>query len=132
MIGYAELYHHKSNIIFSIIKIPFKTGSKNKIELFSYEFIGAKKVRFACSLQQKNQVKHSNDKLLRSIGYRLKQLREENGLTQEVVTDRTKVNVGLYEVGATNITIVILTVLCNFYNITLEEFFRGMDYDSGK
>lgn len=87
---------------------------------------------FACSLQQKNQVKHSNNKLLRSIGYRLKQLREENGLTQEVVTDRTKVNVGLYEVGTTNITIVLLTVLCNFYNITLEEFFRGMDYDRGK
>lgn len=77
-------------------------------------------------------MKHANDKLLRSIGRRLKQLREEKGLTQEVVTDRTKVNVGLYEVGTTNMTIVVLTVLCNFYDVSLKEFFRDMDYDQGK
>ena len=48
---------------------------------------------------------------------------------RSVVTDRTKVNVGLYEVGTTNITIVLLTVLCNFYNVTLEEFFKGIEYE---
>ena len=74
-------------------------------------------------------MKHSNDTLLRSIAAKLKQLRVERGFTQEVVTDRTKVNVGLYEVGTTNITIVLLTVLCNFYNVTLEEFFRDIEYD---
>lgn len=74
-------------------------------------------------------MKHTNDTLLHSIATRLKQLRTEQGLTQEVVTDRTEVNVGLYEVGTTNITIVLLTVLCNFYGITLEEFFRGIEYE---
>lgn len=74
-------------------------------------------------------MQHKNTVLLKSIGYRLKQLREEKGLTQEVVTDRTKVNVGLYEVGKTNITIVLLTVLCNFYGVALEEFFRDIEYD---
>ena len=73
-------------------------------------------------------MKHTNDKLLRSIAARLKQLRTERGYTQEVVTDRTGVNVGLYEVGSTNITVILLTVLCNFYEVTLEEFFRGMEY----
>ncbi|MDE5691605.1 MAG: helix-turn-helix transcriptional regulator [Alistipes sp.] len=73
-------------------------------------------------------MKHTNDKLLRSIAARLKQLRTERGYTQEVVTDRTGVNVGLYEVGTTNITVILLTVLCNFYEVTLEEFFRGMEY----
>ena len=71
-------------------------------------------------------MKHTNDKLLHSIAVRLKQLRTERGYTQEVVTDRTGVNVGLYEVGATNITIVLLSVLCDFYEVTLEEFFSGI------
>ena len=74
-------------------------------------------------------MKHTNDILLRSIGARLKCLRVERGYTQEVVTDRTGVNVGLYEVGETNITVVLLTVLCNFYEIPLEEFFRGIEYE---
>jgi len=38
-------------------------------------------------------------------------------------------NVGLYEVGTTNITVVLLTVLCNFYGIPLEEFFHGIEYE---
>ena len=38
-------------------------------------------------------------------------------------------NVGLYEVGTTNITVVLLTVLCNFYGVTLEEFFKDMKYE---
>lgn len=74
-------------------------------------------------------MQHSNDTLLRSIAEGLKHIRTERGLTQEVVTDRTKVNVGLYEVGTTNITVVLLTVLCNFYGITLDEFFRGIEYE---
>ena len=74
-------------------------------------------------------MKHTNDTLLRSIGERLKQIRLNRGLTQEVVTDRTKVNVGLYEIGKTNITIVVLTVLCNLYDITLEEFFKEVKYE---
>ena len=74
-------------------------------------------------------MKHTNDTLLRSVASRLKQIRIERGLTQEVVTDRTKVNVGLYEVGTTNITIVLLTVLCNFHNVTLEEFFKDIEYE---
>ncbi len=74
-------------------------------------------------------MRHTNDTLLQSIAARLKQFRTAKGYTQEVVTDRTGINVGLYEVGKTNITIVSLTVLCNFYEATLEEFFRGIDYE---
>ena len=115
----------KDNII--TIFISISTTNIIKI-IFTYEFIGAKITRSECSLQ-KHIVKHKNDKLLRSIGTRLKQLRVERGYTQEVVTDRIGVNVGLYEVGETNITVVLLTVLCNFYEIPLEEFFRGIEYE---
>lgn len=74
-------------------------------------------------------MKHTNDILLNSIARKLKQIRTERGLTQEVVTDRTKVNIGLYEVGKTNITIVLLAVLCNFYNVSLEDFFKDIEYE---
>lgn len=74
-------------------------------------------------------MKHTNDTLLKSVAERLKKVRCERGLTQEVVTDCTKVNIGLYELGKTNITVVTLTVLCNFYGISLEEFFRGIEYE---
>lgn len=74
-------------------------------------------------------MKHKNVTLLRSIADRLRLLRIERGLTQEVVTDRTKINIGLYELGTTNITIALLTELCNFYNVTLEEFFRDIEYE---
>lgn len=74
-------------------------------------------------------MKHTNNTLLQSIAKRLKQLRLERNYTQEIVTDRTGVNVGLYEVGTTNITIVNLCVLCNFYEVSLEEFFHDMEYE---
>lgn len=74
-------------------------------------------------------MKHTNDILLRSIGTRLKRFRVDRGYTQEVVTDRTGVNVGLYETGKTNMTVVILAVLCNFYGVTLDEFFQNMEYE---
>ena len=74
-------------------------------------------------------MKHTNDTLLRSVASRLKQIRIERGLTKDVVNDRTKENVGLYEFGSSNITMVQLTVLCNFYNVTLEEFFKGIEYE---
>ena len=51
------------------------------------------------------------------------------GYTQEVVTDRTGVNVGLYEIGKTNMTVVILAVLSNFYGVTPDEFFQNMEYE---
>lgn len=85
--------------------------------------------RSPCYLHKITCVKHTNDILLRSVAGRLKQLRIERGLTQEVVTDQTQVNVGLYEVGTTNITIVLLVVLCNFYHVTLEDFFKGIEYE---
>lgn len=59
----------------------------------------------------------------------MKSLRVERGYTQEIVTDRTGVNVGLYEIGKTNITVVLLAVLCNFYGIALDDFFRNMEYE---
>lgn len=50
-------------------------------------------------------------------------------MTQEKVTFDTGINIGLIEVGKTNISIVTLITLCNYYNISLEDFVKGIEYD---
>lgn len=72
--------------------------------------------------------KRTNELLLFSIAEKLKQIRIAKGLTQEVVTDRTGVNIGLIELGKTNVSIVTLVILCNYYNVELEAFIKGIQY----
>ena len=70
-----------------------------------------------------------NDKLLKAIGLRLRKLREERGFSQELVLFKTGIDVSRIEAGKLNITVSTLTNLCEFYGITLEEFFTSLDYE---
>ncbi|MCD7968952.1 MAG: hypothetical protein LUF87_01180 [Alistipes sp.] len=38
----------------------------------------------------------------------------------------TDLNIGNLELGRTNITVSTLSILCNYYGLTLEEFFKGL------
>lgn len=60
------------------------------------------------------------------VAKRLKQVREQKGLSQETVFIDTDYNIGRLEVGKTNISISTISILCSYYNITLEEFFKGL------
>ena len=62
--------------------------------------------------------------LLGWVARRLKELREEKGLSQEKVYFDTGLNVGRIELGKTNISLTTLSVLSKYYNIKLEDFFR--------
>lgn len=62
-----------------------------------------------------------------AVAKRLKQIREEKGFSQESVYIDTDYNIGRYEVGKTNISISTISLLCKYYDISLEEFFRGID-----
>ena len=73
--------------------------------------------------------KRTNTLLLKSVAKRLKQIRLERGYTQEKVTDYTHVNIGLIELGHTNISITTLVILCNFYGISLQDFVREVVYE---
>lgn len=73
--------------------------------------------------------KRTNALLLKSVAERLKRLRQERGLTQEKVTDHTGVNIGLIELGRTNISISTLVLLCNYYEVSLQDFVTGVEYD---
>ena len=62
--------------------------------------------------------------LLGWVARRLKELREEKGLSQEKVYFDTGLNVGRIELGKPNISLTTLSVLSKYYNIKLKDFFR--------
>lgn len=72
-------------------------------------------------------IQRRNNKVLRQVAEKLRSLRKERGLSQDTVYIDTDINVKRIEVGTINISLTTLTILCNYYGITLEEFFRGMD-----
>ncbi|WP_417153262.1 helix-turn-helix domain-containing protein [Rikenella microfusus] len=70
--------------------------------------------------------KRTNPALTGSIAQKLKQIRQEKGLSQEFVYLETEIHVGRVESGKVNISVVTLSILCDYYGVTLEEFFRGI------
>ena len=60
------------------------------------------------------------------IARRLKDLRIGRGLSQETVYFNTGIHIGKIETEKYNITVSTLSKLCDYYQITLEEFFKGI------
>lgn len=68
-----------------------------------------------------------NEELHKSIVARLKEIRKERGLTQDNVrNDLGELNIGRIEAGQHSITTTTLAMLCDYYGISLEEFFKGI------
>lgn len=67
-----------------------------------------------------------NKILVKRIAERLKELRHERGLAQENVRFDMELNIGRIEIGQHSITITTLADLCDYYGVTLEEFFKGI------
>ena len=67
-----------------------------------------------------------NEKLVEAVGQRLRELRLAKGLSQDVVYIDTDVHIARVEMGRYNVTISTLSDLCDYYGVTLEEFFKGM------
>lgn len=65
-----------------------------------------------------------NEYLVRVVVERLKAIRRARGLTQENVRFDTDLNIGRIESGSHSITLTTLADLCDYYGITLEEFFH--------
>jgi len=62
--------------------------------------------------------------LIRRISLVLKQLREENNLTQQDVYYDTKIHIGRIEAFRVNLTVGTLIQLCNYYEISLLDIFK--------
>ena len=65
----------------------------------------------------------SDTQLLLQIAEKLKQLRKEKGITQETFYNDTNIHIARIERGKTNISISTLNAICNYFEITLKEFF---------
>lgn len=67
--------------------------------------------------------------LMENIALRIKELRRERGLSQTIVTFDTNLNIGRIEACMSGITMQTIAKLCKYFDITLEEFFRGVDFE---
>ncbi|MCU0339320.1 MAG: helix-turn-helix domain-containing protein [Spirosomaceae bacterium] len=67
-----------------------------------------------------------NKILLQKVALRVKSLREKHGVTQEVFYFDTNIHIGRVETAQVNITISTLDVICQYFNVSLEEFFSEL------
>lgn len=64
-----------------------------------------------------------NQELLKRISIRVKELREERKISQEVFVTDTGINIGRIESCKSNFSVTTLQNICSYFGITLEEFF---------
>ncbi|MCD7971038.1 MAG: helix-turn-helix domain-containing protein [Alistipes sp.] len=64
--------------------------------------------------------------LLAMVASRVKELRLASKHSQESLSEETKLHIGRIETGRYNITLTSISVLCKFFGITVEEFFKGI------
>lgn len=67
-----------------------------------------------------------NSVLIEQVAKRLIELRQERGLTQENVRFDLDLNIGRIEIGQHSISLTTLADLCDYYNITLHDFFKDI------
>lgn len=70
-----------------------------------------------------------NENLIKAVGLRFRQLREDRDLSQEKVLFQTGIHLSNIENGYKNITMGTLVELCFTYGITLKDFFQDLEYD---
>lgn len=69
-----------------------------------------------------------NDKLIKAVGTRLRLIREELDLTQEEVWFQRNIVLSGIENGHKNMSFGTLVELCDLYDISLKEFFKGLGH----
>ncbi len=73
------------------------------------------------------KMRKSDHKILRQIALRFRELRKERKLTLDAVIFDTGINIKRIEYeGNRNLSIDTITRLCEYYEVTLEEFFKGL------
>jgi len=68
-----------------------------------------------------------NQELLSKIAQRIKRLREEQNISQEVFYIDTDIHIARIEVGKINITVSTLQDICHYFKISLADFFKDFD-----
>ena len=68
-----------------------------------------------------------NQDLLSKIAKKIKQLREEKNISQEMFYIDTDIHIARIETGKQNITVSTLQAICEYFEISLSDFFKEMD-----
>jgi transcriptional regulator with XRE-family HTH domain len=71
--------------------------------------------------------KEDNTELLSWLATRIKELRVQKHLTQLQCFHETNVHIGRIEQGKRDISFTTLIKLCEYFNITPQEFFEGFN-----
>ena len=58
--------------------------------------------------------------------YRLQRLRRERGYTLQEVYDATGIHIARLESSKANMTVITLAKLCQYYEVSLADFFLGL------
>ena len=67
-----------------------------------------------------------NELLLQMIAEKLVGLRCERGLSQEIVYEDTEIHMGRVERGEYNLTLSTLAELCDYYHVSMHDFFNDI------
>ena len=76
----------------------------------------------------KRKRQRRDEMLLSKIVLRVKELRSLYNHTQEQLKEGTGLNIANLEAGDNFPNITTISIICKFYNITLDEFFAPMKY----
>lgn len=67
-----------------------------------------------------------NEILLKKISLRIKELRETKGISQENFFNNTGIHIARIELAKLNISITTLSRICEYFELSLEDFFKGI------
>lgn len=71
---------------------------------------------------------YTNQEFVNSIGQRIKELRKEHNHSQEYLIEKVRLSINSYETGAKIPTLMSLYKICEFYKISISEFFAPINY----
>ena len=72
--------------------------------------------------------KRTDAVLAKMIITRIKEMRHSHNHTQEFIYENTGLDLAHIESGRVIPSVVSLSLLCKFYNLTLDEFFAPLNY----
>lgn len=67
-----------------------------------------------------------NQDLLDRVGKQIRKLRKEKGITQEDFYNDTNIHIARIEIGKVNISISVLEAICNYLEINIVDFYKGL------
>ena len=74
-----------------------------------------------------NMLTEKDKILIGRIVQRIKELRDQNNVSQRELYFNTNVSIGRIEQGKENIKLTTLLTICRYFNITLSDFLKDIE-----